>query len=335
MMSRYGKGAHASTGGQAGVVVQCGLGQRVRRVCREAAAVGGPVSRTRLDRITRDVGVRAAGRVLLCRQPRTEQHGFVEHAGVDDHRKRQRRREVRQPQGQSDADQWGDVVPPVDAAPTPLIRLHGQRVVVGGGEAEHLLAAVVVPCRDDAPHLVRTSVATVDDVLERDARRHCIRPRQMARLLCAEVKDLLCLGVVRDNLGAEAEGAPLEVMADEVELGWVYAVDVKRHDPVGALQRDAPAWELFQLALGRVADPVNDCALGIEGDFDRLPCRPRLTEAARRLFVSGSPLGKREDTLSLVEQVFVGTLLTLPNRGDRDEIALSRDGHAVSPGLLG
>src|SRR5215472_6950997 len=109
------------------------------------------------------------------------------------------------------------MIPPPDTATAPLVRLDCQRVVVVGREAEHLLAAVTVSCRDDPAHLVCPRIAAVDHVLERDAGCDRIRPRQVTRKVRAEVENFLGLPVARYDLRAETKAAPLEMKVDDVE----------------------------------------------------------------------------------------------------------------------
>src|SRR5205823_1029118 len=102
------------------------------------------------------------------------------------------------------SDQRGDVVPPRDAAPAPLVGSHRQRVLVLVGEAEHLLAAVPVFGFDDLPHLVRPRVAPIPNVLERNALWDAEGAGQVAGLSGAVVEDVLGGLVIGDDTVAEA-----------------------------------------------------------------------------------------------------------------------------------
>jgi hypothetical protein len=127
-----------------------------------AGEIVGPIGRTRLDGVHRHVSVGAARFVLLGGEPGAEEHGLIEHAGIDDQQEHSETAEA-------DTHKRCDVIPPKDAAAPPFVGLHGEGVAALVCEAKDFLAAVVVFLGDDPAHLVSAGVATVNHVLKRDA----------------------------------------------------------------------------------------------------------------------------------------------------------------------
>lgn len=75
-------------GGQVFVSDQGGVCRGVRRVGgkRGAGVIRGSIRASWLDRVHRNVGIAAAGGVLLGSEPRAQQNRLIEHPGIEHHR---------------------------------------------------------------------------------------------------------------------------------------------------------------------------------------------------------------------------------------------------------
>src|SRR3977135_1484471 len=125
-----------------------------------------------------------------------------------------------------------------NTAPAPLVGLHRQPVVVLVGKAEDLFAAIAILCGDDPAHLMGARIAAVPDVLKRDARRDAERSAQIAGLLRAEVKDLLCGFIVRYDSRAASKAPELQMILDEVEAGGIDLFDIDAQRPLRIFEQE-------------------------------------------------------------------------------------------------
>jgi hypothetical protein len=239
-----------------------GVRLNVIRVSTElrAGKIVGPIGRARLDGVHRDVGVGAARFVCLGGEPGAEEHGLIEHAGIDDQQKHGETSEA-------DAHERRDVIPPKNAAAAPFVGLHGEGVAALVGEAEDFLATVMVFLGDDPAHFVGAGVATVNHVLKRDAGRNVERTTEAAGLLGAEVKDFLGLLVAGDDAFAVMEAAKPTVIVEEVEFGGIDRGDIDAKAAVWVFEEDMKLLKLTSFAVGRLGDSMDETFTGIEMGF--------------------------------------------------------------------
>jgi hypothetical protein len=236
-----------------------GVRLNVIRISAElrAGVVVGPIGRTRLDGVHRDVGVGAARFVFLGGEPGAQKHGLIEHAGIDDQQKHGKAPEA-------DTHKRRNVIPPKNAAATPFVGLHGERVAALIGEAEDFLATVIVFLRDDPAHLVSAGVAAVNHVLKRDAGRNVERAAEAAGLLGAEVEDFLGLLVAGDDAFTVMEAAKPTVIVEEVEFGGIDRGDIDAKAAVRVFEEDVNLLKLTSFAVGRFGDSMDETFAGIE-----------------------------------------------------------------------
>ena len=101
-----------------------------------------------------------------------------------------------------DINQWGNVVPPIDAATPPFFAFYRQGVrPIRVGETEYLVRGIVVFVINDVAHFVRTGIATVLAVLEGNAIVNSVWAGQGATLMGDIIEHQLSSGHVRNNIG--------------------------------------------------------------------------------------------------------------------------------------